>query len=395
MIPDFTQPQEVVVTTLQGLEPLLADEMKALGIADVSPGHRAVSGTADLRGIYRLNYELRTALKVLVPMFRFRAVHPDHLYKAARKLPWSDLFTLDQTFAIEAAVASDIFTHSQFAALRLKDAIADHFRTKFQARPNVNVDSPDFSFHLRIEGPNVQISLNTSGASLHKRGYRLSGARAPLSEVLAAGMLMHAGWSGEGTFLDPMCGSGTLPIEAAMIAGALPAQMFRPQFGFEAMQAFDIDLWEDVQDEALERISGTTARIVASELSRRTLDQARENAERVGRHVPIAFEQKDFFARQAPDTTGLIVMNPPYGQRIEEVDIDAFYGRIGDAFKQQFSGWTAWVLSANGGAMKHLGLRTTQKMALFNGPAPCKYFRYDMYAGSRKQGAGPEGSSPA
>lgn len=384
MIPDFSKKQEVVVTTFQGMEEILADEMRALGVEDVAPGYRAVTGSTDQRGILRMNYELRTGLKVLVPLFRFRAVHSDHLYKAARKLPWTDIFTLKQTFAIEAAVSSQIFPHSQFAALRLKDAIADHFRNKFQARPNVNVENPDFSFHLRIDRDQVQVSLNTSGISLHKRGYRVSGAQAPLSEALAAGMLKIAGWKGEGTLLDPMCGSGTIPIEAAMIAANMPAQMFRPTFGFEHLQDFDIDLWEDVQDQALSQIRESDADIIGADISKGTVEVAQTNASRIQKHLPIRIKQRDFMNTEPPAEEGMIVMNPPYGLRIETEDIVAFYKEIGDNFKQNYSGWTAWILSGNAKALKQLGLRTSERHSLHNGPLPCKYWRYDMYSGSKK-----------
>lgn len=384
MIPDFSKKQEVVVTTFQGMEEILAEEMRAIGVENVQPGYRAVTGSTNQRGILRLNYELRTGLKVLMPLFRFRAVHSDHLYKAARKLPWSDIFGLKQTFAIEAAVSSHIFKHSQFAALRLKDAIADHFRNKYQARPNVSVENPDFSFHLRIDKEQVQVSLNTSGISLHKRGYRVSGAQAPLSEALAAGMLQIAGWDGKGVFFDPMCGSGTIAIEAAMMAANMPAQMYRPTFGFENLEGFDVDLWEDVQDNALSQIQESEAKIYAADVSRGTVDVARENASRIHREIPIRIDQKDFTKNDPPAEEGLMVMNPPYGLRIQAEDIIAFYKEIGDTFKQRYSGWTAWVLSGNAGALKQLGLRTSQRHSLHNGPLPCKYWRYDMYAGSKK-----------
>ena len=384
MIPDLSQPQRVIVTTLQGLEPVLESEMEALGVTGIIPGHRAVECQADLAGIYRLNYQLRTGLKVLVPFAKFRAVHPDHLYKAARKLPWMDLFSLDHTFMIDAAVASDIFTHSQFAALRLKDAICDHFRDRTQARPDVDTHEPNVALHLRIEGPHVQISLNTSGSSLHKRGYRKSGAQAPLSEVLAAGMLQIAGWEGEGTLLDPMCGSGTIAIEAAMMATRMPAGFNRKYFGFETLSFHKRELWHEVRQAALDQVVESDAQIFARDQNRRTLEVALENAKGIMREIDIDFKTGDFFRESAPAGPGLIVVNPPYGQRIEKDDILEFYRQIGDTFKQQYQGWTAYVLSANAQAMKRLGLRTTTKHSLFNGPSPCKFWRYDMYAGTKK-----------
>lgn len=384
MIPDLSQAQRVVITTLQGLEPVLEQELKDLGMENIIPRHRAVECEADLEGIYRLNYLLRTGLKVLLPIAHFRAVHPDHLYKAARKQPWTELFGLDHTFMIDAAVSSDIFTHSQFAALRLKDAIVDHFRDKFNARPSVNTDQPDVALHLRIDGAQVQVSLNTSGISLHKRGYRRSGGMAPLSEVLAAGMLFKAGYTGKGVLLDPMCGSGTIAIEAAMQATHLPAGYFRDQFGFEALSCHDTVLWKQVRNTALDNVIESDAQIFARDGSHRTLDIALQNARGVMREIDIDFAPADFFQEAPPAPEGLIVMNPPYGMRIEENDILAFYKRIGDTFKQSYSGWTAYMLSANHDAMKNVGLRTSEKHSLFNGPAPCKFWRYDMYSGTRK-----------
>ena len=384
MIPDLSQPQRVVVTTLQGLEPVLEQEMQALGMQNIIPRHRAVECEADLKGIYRLNYELRTGLKVLLPIAQFRAVHPDHLYKAARKLPWPELFSLNHTFMIDAAVASDIFTHSQFASLRLKDAIVDHFRDRFDARPSVDTKAPDVALHLRIEGANVQVALNTSGISLHKRGYRRGGGLAPLSEVLAAGMLKIAGWKGEGVLMDPMCGSGTIAIEAAMQAVHMPAGYYRDQFGFEALSVHEPDLWKEVRNDALNNVIESDAQIFARDGSHKTLDIALQNSRGILREIDIDFVAADFFQEAPPAPEGLIVMNPPYGLRIEENDILDFYSRIGDTFKQSYSGWSAYVLSGNAQAMKNMGLRTSARHALFNGPAPCKFWRYDMYSGTRK-----------
>lgn len=376
---------KIIIKTLQGLENVLAEEIKSLGGSNIKMLKRAVECEGDQRLLYRANLELRTALRVLVPIAEFRAKTPDELYKRAYHIEWSDYMTVDKTFAIDAVTKSEIFTHSKYAALKTKDAIADYFRDRTGDRPNVNVDYPSLRINVHINNDECSVALDSSGDSLHKRGYRANSVEAPINEVLAAGMLLLAGWRGDGTFVDPMCGSGTLLIEAAMIAKNIPPQLYRESLGFMKWKNFNAKLWEDVLDKAQSSIKPLNCKILGFDKDMKAIRVTGQNI--LSAHLEgqgISVEKQLFEKLIAPLPPGLLMTNPPYDERLKEADIEAFYKMMGDRLKQAFIGYEAWIISSNQEALKHLGLKPSKKMTLFNGALECKFQQYELYEGSRR-----------
>lgn len=379
-----SQPFRITVKTMQNLEEVLKDELTALGATNVVVSRRAVFAYADLKSLYRINLNARTALRVLVPIAEFQIRHVDDIYKQGLRIEWSLFLRQDQTFAIDSSVNSDMIRHSHFASLRLKDSIADQFRNKSGKRPDVNPENPDVQFHIHVDQHRVTISIDSSGESLNRRGYRLKGARAPINEVLAAGMIMLTGWQGECDLYDPMCGSGTIAIEAAMIAMRMPAQAMRNSFGFMKWSSFDRDIWQQVRHEASENIINMPHRIYASDADARQLKIARENIEEAGFDHDIQLDLLDFFECKPKSDNGIVIMNPPYGERMDEEDMMLFYKNIGNHLKHHWPGHKAWIISANDEAIKNIGLKTFRKFQLMNGTLPCRYNGFDLFSGSRK-----------
>lgn len=374
------------VKTFAGLEPLLAQELEQLQIKNVKIRRRAVSFTGTDADMFKANYFCRTAVTVLRQLTSFKAQNPDELYAAALAYPWDKVFHHSKTFSIETTVHSPLFTHSQFATFKLKDAIADYFRHNYGVRPNVETKAPDLIINLHISDNNCDISLNSSGDHLFKRGYRKQTMQAPINEVLAAGMIMLSGWDGSTDFIDPMCGSGTIPIEAAMIACNIPPGMFRNQFGFEKWEGFDEALFKQVTVDMInEKPFNHT--IWGFDISKDAVHIARENVKNAYLSKLIRIEQRSFDDLQASEfpSEGLIITNPPYGERLRPEDIDDLYKRFGDVLKKQFAGYTAWIISADSTALKNVGLRTSEKHTLFNGPLVCGYHRFDLYHGSKNE----------
>lgn len=375
----------ITVKTLANFEGILADEIRALGAGDVEEGTRAVFCTGDMRMVYRLNYELRTALRVLVHITQFKSRKPDDLYAKALAFPWENLFGSEYTFAIDPNVHSAQYRHPHFAALRLKDAIADRFVQHTGSRPDVDPAHPDLRFHLHIDEEKVHISLDSSGHSLNQRGYRQAGGVAPLNEVLAAGMLILCGYKGGEPLYDPMCGSGTLSIEAAMMATRTPAQWKREEFGFTSWPSFEDETWNDVRQEANGQITKAPAPIVTSDADSRQLRIASENISVSGMSEAINLSAKDFFELTPDAESGLLIMNPPYGKRMEIEQLHHLYRRIGERFKHHWPGFKAWVISSEHALLKDIGLKPFRKIDLLNGKIPCRFFGYELYAGSRKR----------
>ncbi len=373
----------IIIKTLQGLEHILAAELAALGATDIMPLKRAVSCTGDQRLLYRANYELRTAMRVLVPLRTFKASNEKAYYQAVRETDWSKYMDVSDTLAVEAMVAGDYFKHSQYAALLTKDAIVDQFRDRYDRRPSVNLDAPTLRIHTRINGSECTLLLDSSGDSLHKRGYRRDVAEAPLSEVLAAGMILLAEWDGNSTFVDPMCGSGTLPIEAAMIAMNMPPQHKRESFGFFKWKGFNKKLWEEVKSEADARIRQPAFPILASDKEVRARNSTAINLLSAGLESVVKVEKIPFEKLDPPETPGILVTNPPYDERIKVQEIEAFYQSIGDRLKQHWPGWTAWLISSNMDAWKTFGLRPSRKITLYNGPLECYFQKFEMYEGKK------------
>lgn len=375
---------QLQIKTLFGLEKILAEEVKKLGGRNVEIRNRAVSCEGDLGFLYKVNYSARTALKVLVPIFEFKAFNEHKFYHKLTRFNWDDYLGLHQTFSIDATVYSEKFTHSQYMSLKMKDAIVDYFRHKYNKRPNIDSKNPDVSFHLHIDRDWVTISLNSSGESLFKRGYRQNQVNAPINEVLASGMLQLAGWDGKGNFLDPMCGSGTLLIEAAMIAMNLPAQLFREKFAFQNWRNYDEELFTKIKEFRLNKIKDFTGKIIGYDKDPLAVSIARENVEYAKLDEVIEVYKKDFFESEKEHFPLLMVFNPPYDERIEIENSDEFYKKIGDTFKQNYPNTLAWLISADLSGIKRIGLRPSRKIKLYNGKLETRFMQYEMYEGTKK-----------
>lgn len=377
---------QIAVKTLAGLEPLLAEELQKLGAGDVQPGTRIVNCTGDQQVLYRINFESRTALRVLVTIDSFRATHERRYYQKLQQIDWSQYLQVDQTLAIDAVTNSDHFRHSKYAALKAKDAIVDQFRDKFGRRPNINVRNPDLRVNVHISNDVCNIALDSSGDSLHKRGYRVDSVEAPLNEVLAAGMVLHAGWTGDRPLVDPMCGSGTILIEAAMIAANMPPQPATRRFGFQNWSDYDHALWEDVKSRALDNVRPIKVPILGYDKAFKAVKISHQNILAARLSGKIEIERKAFEKMDPPPPPGLLIMNPPYDERLPVEDVQAFYRSIGDRLKQAYTGYEAWIISSNLPAMKSIGLRASRRLTLYNGPLECKFMKFELYEGSRKGG---------
>ena len=375
---------EIIAKTLFGFEQLLADELRAIGATDIEILTRAVRYKGDNEILYKSNLLLRTAIKVLKPIATFKARTETELYNKVRDIDWSEYMTVDDTLAIDGITHSDIFTHSQYVALKTKDAIVDQFRDNCGVRPNVDVENPNLRINVHIADTTVSIALDSSGKSLGKRGYKTEQNAAPLSEVMAAGIIMLSGWDKARPFIDPMCGSGTIPIEAALIARNIPAGNFR-SFTFEYWKDFDANLWEEIKREANAKIVPFEGKIMGFDIDSKSVRIASDNAKRAGVDDIVTVEHMDFFETSPGLDNAHLVMNPPYGGRLEEKeDMIDLYKAIGDHFKQHYNGCDAWVLSGNLDAIKFIGLRPSRKIWLYNGPIECKLHKFEMYRGSKK-----------
>lgn len=368
------------IKTLHGLEEVLADELRSMNVQNIEVGKRVVTCQGGLEDVYRLNYSLRTALKILVKVRSFRVKDEDQLYRAIQQINWWEYFGLKETFAIDAVVNSGIFTHSKYVALKSKDAIVDQFRDKFGSRPNVNLMTPDLRVHLHLSHDMLTVMLDSSGDSLHYRGYRINSVDAPINEVLASGLIALSNWDMKKAFLDPMCGSGTILIEAYLRSRNISPQILRNSFGFQSWQDYDKGLWLKVKNEVDNLAHNSDTLIVGFDKSLQAVRATEINFQEVCRDMSnISVTRKDFFKYQNDNTIYHIVTNPPYDVRLElSNDID-FYKKIGDTFKQQFQGSTGWILSGNVEAIKHVGLKPSKKYELLNGSIVSKFHSFAMY----------------
>ena len=379
----------MLAKTFKGLEQVLAEELVQLGANNVQVERRAVSFTGDLRMLYTANMCLRTASRVLVPIASFKAKNADDIYAQVKALDWSQYMTLKTTFQIDATVYSDFFRHSQFVTYRVKDAIVDYWMEKENARPSVKLEGADLYLNIHIAADRVTLSLDSSGESLHKRGYRVANTQAPINEALAAGMLLLAGWKGQSDFYDPMCGSGTLLIEAALIARNIAPGVYRQGFAFEKWANFDADLWDEVyNDDSRERafkhkIYGSDAGFYAAQAAQKNIQSAGLQRDIEVRQVRI---QELRLVDEARNMDGALVMiNPPYGERLsQDKDVLRLYQDMGTALKHQFSGAAAWVISSNEEALKCIGLRPAKRIHLVNGDLDCLFNQYVLFKGDRK-----------
>jgi len=375
----------MIAKTIAGLEETLAKEMTDLGASGIKLVKRGVEFFGDKRLLYRANYLSRTALRILKPIAIFTAENEQQLYHEIGKIDWSEFLDVDGTFSVDGVTTYSNITHSKFLALKTKDAIVDQFRNKFGRRPNVELENADLVVNVRIFRNECTVSIDSSGESLHKRGYRKATGPAPISEVLAAGMVLLTGWDKKSNFIDPMCGSGTIPIEAGLIARNIPAGYFRNDYCFMHWNDFDRELWESVVNDAKAAIVDFKGTIISSDRSGRILTITKENVESAGLQNVITLRTSFFADLLPPEGKGILVMNPPYNERMKTEDIADLYKSIGDTLKRRFAGYHAWIISANIEALKLVGLHPTRNIALNNGQLECKYSRFEIYEGSKKQ----------
>jgi len=377
---DFT------VKTFAGLEDALAAELTELGANDVEIIKRGVTFRGNEEMMYKVNYMSRLAVRVLKPIGVFDVKDEEELYEKVRKINWMDVFRLNQTFSVEANLFHSNMDHSHYAALKTKDAIVDQFRDKTGKRPWVNIENPDIYVDVHISQNICTISLDSSGESLHKREYKIAADKAPINEILAAGMINLSGWKGDVDFYDPMCGSGTIPIEAAMLAMKIPAGYYRKSFAFLNWENFNKELWEKVKQEANDGMIDAECEIFASDRSETAVAITKRNLKHAGLHKDINVSVK-YFDSVKPETGGMLIMNPPYGIRMEERgELRDLYKGIGDVLKQNFKGFDAWVISPNFESAKFIGLRPSQKVALYNGPIETRFLKFEVYEGTRRYG---------
>jgi len=373
---------KLIAKTLYGLEKTLADELISLGAKAVQQVNRAVIFEGNNYLLYKVNYCVRSAMSVLMQFSEFRIRSVDDLYKSSFKINWSDYLDPDRTFSIVPVVSSPMFSHTGYPGLILKDAVADWFRQKTGKRPSVDTKDPDIVLNLHISNDQVTISLDSSVIPLYKRGYRKEQGSAPINEILAAGIVLISGWKGETSFLDPMCGSGTIPIEAAMIASHIPPGRFRKFYGFQRWKDYNENLFAQVKKESEAKAINPGIKISGSDISDAAVLIAVANVESAGLSDIISISRDDFKDVRTLDSEGVIILNPPYGERIKTTD--DLYSMIGTSLKHNFPGYTAWLITSDKESLKQVALKPAIKTTLFNGALECILVKYEMYQGSKK-----------
>ncbi|MBO7116655.1 MAG: N-6 DNA methylase [Prevotella sp.] len=379
----MTQNYELIAKTFMGLEPVLAKELTQLGAENVQIGRRMVSFTGNKEMMYRANFQLHTAIRILKPIKHFKALSADDVYEGVKAIDWTEFLDNDTTFAVDSVVFSEEFRHSKFVAYKVKDAIVDQFREKKGKRPNISVTNPDIQLNIHIAEDKCTLSLDSSGESLHRRGYRQESVEAPLNEVLAAGMILMTGWQGDTDFIDPMCGSGTLLIEAALIARNMAPGLFRKEFAFEKWKDFDKDLFDEIyNDDSQER--DFKHHIYGYDIDIKAANTARINVRAAGLTNDITVAEADFKDFTQPKERSIIVMNPPYGERISTPDLLGTYKMIGERLKHQFMNNDAWILSYREECFDQIGLKPSIKIPVFNGSLECEFRKYQIFDGRMK-----------
>ena len=374
---------ELIAKTFMGLEPVLAKELTQLGANDVKIGRRMVSFTGNKELMYRANFQLHTAIRILKPIRHFKAKCADDVYEEIKKIDWTAYLDDDKTFAVDSVVFSEEFRHSKFVSYKVKDAIVDQFREKTGKRPNISVANPDLRLNIHIAEDDCTLSLDSSGESLHRRGYRQESVEAPLNEVLAAGMILLSGWKGDTDFIDPMCGSGTILIEAALIAKNMAPGLFRKEYAFEKWPDFDADLFDEIyNDESQER--EFQHHIYGYDVDVKAVNTALLNVKAAGLSNDITVRQQDFKDFTQPSHKSIIITNPPYGERISTPDLLGTYKMIGERLKHEFKGNDAWILSYREECFEQIGLKPSIKIPLYNGSLECEFRRYQMFDGKLK-----------
>ena len=373
----------MIAKTFQGLEEVLAQELTELGANDVEIGRRMVAFSGDKEMMYKANFCLRTAIRILKPIKQFEAKNADEVYDAVKSINWDEVLDNKKTFAVDAVVFSNEFRHSKFVSYRVKDAIVDHFKEQTGKRPSVRIHRPDISLNIHIAETKCTLSLDSSGESLHRRGYRQEAVEAPLNEVLAAGIILMTGWRGEKDFIDPMCGSGTFPIEAALIARNIAPGIFRKEFAFERWADFDQELFERIyNDDSQEK--EFKHKIYAYDNSPSAIQIATENMKAAGVAKDIELKLRPIQRFEQPEKPAILITNPPYGERISSNDLLGLYETLGERFKHAFANNTAWVLSYRDECFYRIGLRHSERIPLYNGALECELRKYEIFSGDMK-----------
>jgi putative N6-adenine-specific DNA methylase len=376
---------KMVAKTLFGFEDILAKELTQLGAMEVEKGVRSVSFVGDKGFMYKANLGLRTAIKILKPIESFRVNIQDDLYKNVKHIKWENYLKPTGSLAVDATVHNSVFTHSQFTALKTKDAIVDRFREINGTRPDVDLRFPELKINVHIDRQVCTISLDTSGESLHKRGYKTATNIAPINEVLAAGLIIMSGWDGQTDFMDPMCGSGTMLAEAAMIACNIPPNLMRKEFAFERWEDWDVDLFEKIEESLLKKTRDFHHKIIGYDKSPSAVVKAKENIKNAHLDEFVHIQHEDFFKTQKAGNDKLhMVFNPPYGERLENLNVEEFYGNIGTTLKHGYPNTNAWLITSNLEALKFVGLRPSRKIKVFNAKLEARLVKYEMYEGSKK-----------
>ncbi len=375
----------MIAKTQLGLEEVLAEELKQLGAMDVEVLNRAVSFVGDIGFMYKANLNLRTAIRILKPVFNFTARKDVELYEKALELDWQKYISVDNTIAVNAVVHSDFFNHSHYVALKVKDAIVDYFRNLTKGRrPDVDTKNPDIRINIHVSNDKCTLSLDSSGESLHKRGYRHATNEAPISEVLAAGLILLSDWDRKSDFLDPMCGSGTILIEAAMIACNIPPALHRKKFCFMNWNNFDEPLWDKIKEVSMNKVSDFEGRIIGCDRAFASIRKAQENIKDAMLDDMIEVKRANFVRKpELLPNGGTILFNPPYGERLN-VDTHELYTSIGDTFKKNYAGCSAWLITSDMEAVNSIHLKHTRRIKIFNGNLECRFLKYEMYDGSKK-----------
>ena len=374
---------ELIAKTFMGLEPVLAKELIQMGANNVQIGRRMVSFTGDKEMMYRANFQLHTAIRILKPIAKFKARSADDVYEEIQKIDWSRHIEEGKTFSVDSVVYSEEFRNSRFVTYKVKDAIVDQFRERTGRRPNISVSNPDIRLNIHVAEYDCTLSLDSSGESLHRRGYRQESVEAPLNEVLAAGMILMTGWQGDCDFIDPMCGSGTLVVEAALIARNISPGVFRKNYAFEKWPDFDQELFDNIyNDDSQER--DFAHHIYGYDVDMKAVNTARLNVRASGLTKDITIEQADFKDFKKPENKSILVTNPPYGERISTPNLLGTYKMIGERLKHQFMGNEAWVLSYREECFDQIGLKPSIKIPVYNGSLECEFRKYTIFDGSFK-----------
>jgi putative N6-adenine-specific DNA methylase len=374
---------EMIAKTYHGLEDVLAKELLQLGAQDIKTLRRAVKFKGDIGFMYKANLSLRTAVRIIKPIKTFKVSNETEFYDSIRTIDWSQYMTIDDKFAVDAFVNSTYFNHSLYIALKTKDAIVDQFRDNCGMRPDVDLDHPNLRINIHINEDLCTVSLDSSGKSLHKRGYRLETNEAPISEALAAGLILVSGWDKKSHFVDGMCGSGTFLVEAAMIAANIPANINRAHFAFEDWPDFDQNLWELIKESQLKKLKDCYGKIIGYDIDPQTLASAKINIQNAGLEDYIELKCENFFDTVKPEGPTHLVFNPPYGVRLQ-ADIPQMYQSIGDTLKKNYSGAEAWFLTSHMEGLKHVGLRASRKIEIYQAKLECRFVKYEMYRGTKK-----------